>query len=90
MPPILGEQWPTKDGNASSDNPFNSGKIFGLLRVTIVNTTNYAIPSYIIVSGNKITELYKGWYIRSWTINSSEELLIETPTLQHVFVTKIM
>ena len=87
---ILGANWPTIDGNTSSGNPFNFGKIFGILRVTVENTTDYSGPSYIIVSGGEITELQKNWYIESWTINSSGELLIATTTFQHVFVTKIM
>lgn len=87
---VLGEKWPTIDGNASPGNPFNAGRILGLLRVTIVNTTTYGEPSYIIVSGEKITELYKGWYISSWTLNSSKELLVDTVSTQHVYVTKIM
>ena len=87
---VLGANWPTIDGDASPGNPYNFGKIFGLLRVTIVNTKGYTTPSYIIVSAQNIIELYKGWYITSWTINSSEELLITTNSSQHVFVTKIM
>lgn len=87
---MLGANWPTIEGNSSPGNPFNAGKIFGLIRITVVNTTGYTTPSYIIVSGQTITELYKGWYITSWSINSSEELIILTNSAQKLFVTKIM
>ena len=87
---VLGASWPTIQGEANLGSPFNFGAIFGLLRVAIVDPGTYTIPSYIIVSEQQIIELYKGWYIESWTLNNSRELLISTVNTQDVFVTKIM
>lgn len=68
----------------------NFGKISGLLKVTIVDPNTYANASYIVVSGATITEINKGWYIASWSVNENEELVITTASAQKLFVTKIM
>lgn len=66
---------------------------FGLIRLTIVNTTTYATPAYIIVSGGDVTFLNRPWWIYSESdinVDSDGNLIIyNNGAIQTFYLTKI-
>lgn len=66
---------------------------FGLIRITIVNTTTYASPAYIIVSGGGVSYLNRPWWIfRESDINLDSDgnfIIYNEGSIQTFYLTKI-